>query len=91
MNKHRVRDNQSIRVINDHNEVHAIHDELRNQLGELYNAISKSYIYSLISQRTGYCPKRIAYILNHTEMSEKPTTELQRARVTPRFYCIRVK
>lgn len=66
MNKHRVRDNQSIRVINDHNEVHAIHDELRNQLGELYYAISKSYIYSLISQRTGYCPKRIAYILNHT-------------------------
>ena len=47
MNKHRVRDNQSIRVINDHNEVHAIHDELRNQLGELYYAISKSYIYSV--------------------------------------------
>ena len=44
MNKHRVRDNQSIRVINDHNKVHAIHDELRTQLGELYYAISKSYI-----------------------------------------------
>lgn len=73
MNKHRVRDNQSIRVINDHNEVHAIHDELRNQLGELYYAISKSYLYSLISRRTGYCPKRIAYILNHTKMSEMPT------------------
>jgi hypothetical protein len=73
MNKHRVKDNQSIRVINDHNEVHAIHDELRNQLGELYYAISKSYLYSLISQRTGYCTKSIAYILNHTKLSELPT------------------
>jgi hypothetical protein len=73
MNKHRVKDNLSIRVINDHNEVHAINDELRTQLGELYYAISKSYLYSLISRRTGYCPKRIAYILNHTKMSEMPT------------------
>ena len=73
MNKHRVKDEIPIRVINDHNEVHAIHDELRNQLGELYYAISKSYLYSLISQRTGYCEKQIAYILNHTKMSEVPT------------------
>lgn len=74
MNKHRVKDDIPIRVTNDHNEVHAIHDELRTQLGELYYAISKSYLYSLISKRTGYCPKRIAYILNHTKMSDKPTT-----------------
>ena len=74
MTKHRIRDNQSIRVINNHNEVHAIHDELRTQLGELYYAISKSYLYSLISRITGYCPKRIAYILNYTKMSDKPTT-----------------
>ena len=72
MNKHRVRDNQSIRVLNDHNEVHAIHAELRTQLGELYFAISKNYIYGEISKRTGYCIKSIAHILNHTK-SEKPT------------------
>ena len=70
MNKHRVKDNQSIRVINDHNEVHAIHEELRTQLGELYYAISKSYIYSVISKRTGYCIKSIATILNHTRKVE---------------------
>ena len=70
MNKHRVKDDIPIRVINDHNEVHAIHEELRTQLGELYYAISKSYIYSVISKRTGYCPKRIAYILNHTSCKE---------------------
>ena len=74
MNKHRVRDNQSIRVINDHNEVHAIDDELRTLHGELYYAISRSYIYSEISKRTGYCVKSIATILNHTKMSDKPTT-----------------
>jgi hypothetical protein len=28
----------------------------------------------LISQRTGYCTKSIAYILNHTKKSDKPTT-----------------
>lgn len=74
MNKHRVKDDIPIRVINDHDEVHAIHEELRTQLGELYYAISKSYLYSLISQRTGYCTKSIAYILNHTKKSGKPTT-----------------
>ena len=68
MNKHRVKDEIPIRVINDHNEVHAIHDELRTQLGELYYAISKGYIYGEISKRTGYCIKSIAYILNHTKM-----------------------
>ena len=67
MTKHRVRDNQSIRVINDHNEVHAINDELRNQLGELYYVISKAYIYGEISKRTGYCVKSVATILNHTK------------------------
>ena len=74
MTKRRIKDEIPISIIHHHNEVHAIHDELRNQLGELYYAISKSYIYSLISKRTGYCPKRIAYILNHTKMSGKPTT-----------------
>ena len=69
MNKHRVKDDIPIRVINDHDRVHAIHDELRTQLGELYYAISKSYIYSVISKKTGYCTKSIANILNHTEMS----------------------
>ena len=74
MNKHRVRDNQSIRVINDHDEVHAIDDELRTLHGELYYAISRSHIYGEISKRTGYCAKQIAYILNHTKKSDKPTT-----------------
>ena len=74
MNKHRVKDNQSIRVINDHNEVHSVDNELRILYGEVYNAISRAYIYRLIAARTGYCEKQIAYILNHTKLSELPTT-----------------
>ena len=39
MNKHRVKDDIPIRVINDHNEVHSIDNELRNLYGEVGNAI----------------------------------------------------
>ena len=74
MNKHRVKDDIPIRVINDHNAVHSIDNELRNLYGEVYHAISRTYIYRLIAEKTGYCEKQIAYILNHTKMSEKPTT-----------------
>ena len=70
MTKRRIKDEISPLVLKHHNEVHAIDDELRNQLGELYYAISRSYIYSLISQRTGYCIKSIASILNHTRKVE---------------------
>lgn len=69
MNKHRVKDDIPIRVINDHNAVHSIDNELRTLYGEVYNAISRAYIYRLIAERTGYCEKQIAYILNHTKMS----------------------
>lgn len=73
MNKHRVKDDIPIRVIDDHNEVHSIDNELRAFYGEVYNAISRAYIYGLIAARTGYCEKQIAYILNHTKLTEKPT------------------
>lgn len=74
MTKRRIKDEIPIHVINQHNAVHSIDNELRNLYGEVYNAISRAYIYRLIAERTGYCEKQIAYILNHTKMSEKPTT-----------------
>ena len=55
MNKHRVKDDIPIRVINDHNAVHSIDNELRTLYGEVYNAISRAYIYRLIAERTVYC------------------------------------
>ena len=73
MNKHRVKEDIPIRVINDHDAVHSIDNELRALYGEVYNAISRAYIYRLIASRTGYCEKQIAYILNHTKLTEKPT------------------
>ena len=68
MGKHRIKDEIPLSIIHHHNEVHKLNEELRNQLGELYYAISKSYIYGEISKRTGYCIKSIATILNHTKM-----------------------
>ena len=73
MTKRRIKDEISPLVLKHRNEVHKLHEELRTQLGELYYVISKSYLYSLISRRTGYCVKSIAYILNHTKKSENPT------------------
>ena len=68
MGKHRIKDEIPLSIIHHHNEVHKLNEELRNQLGELYYAISKAYIYGEISKRTGYCIKSIAFILNHTKM-----------------------
>ena len=68
MTKRRVKDTIPISIIKHHNEVHKLNEELRTQLGELYYAISKNYIYGEISKRTGYCIKSIATILNHTKM-----------------------
>ena len=74
MTKRRIKDEIPIHIINQHNAVHSIDNELRNLYGEVYYAISRAYIYRLIAERTGYCEKQIAYILNHTKMSEKPTS-----------------
>jgi hypothetical protein len=77
MTKHRVRE-LSQRTIDDHNIVHAIDNELRSELGDIYNDMSRGSIYRRIAERLpkgyGYCEKQIAFILNHTRLSEKPTT-----------------
>jgi hypothetical protein len=75
--KHRVRE-VSQRTIDDHNIVHAIDNELRSELGDIYNDMSRGSIYRRIAERLpkgyGYCEKQIAFILNHTRLLEKPTT-----------------
>ena len=68
MTRRRIKDEIPIHIINQHNAVHSIDNELRNLYGEVYNAISRSHIYRYIAERTGYCEKQIAYILNHTKM-----------------------
>lgn len=64
--KNRVRDDLSPKTISDHKNVHAIDRELRNELGDVYHDVSRGSIYRRIAERTGYCAKRVAWILNHT-------------------------
>ena len=76
-NNKRVRE-KSQRTIDDHNQVHLINNKLREELGRVYHAIARGEIYNMIAERlpdgNKYCNKRIAYILNHTKMSEIPTS-----------------
>ena len=69
--KHRVRE-ASQRTIDDHNIVHAIDNDLRKELGDIYYDMSRGSIYRRIAARLPkgyeYCEKQIAYILNHTKM-----------------------
>lgn len=48
------------------NQVLDVYKEIMNKLGELSNAVSKSYIYDKVKEQTGLCTKTIAYIINHT-------------------------
>lgn len=64
--KNRVRDEKSPKTTNDHNNVHAIDNELRTTMGDVYHDVSRGSIYRRIAERTGYCVKRVAWILNHT-------------------------
>lgn len=46
--------------------VHRLYGEIMSELGELGTAVSRTYIYDRISDKTGLCGKTIAFILNHT-------------------------
>lgn len=49
------------------NYVLDVYREVRNELGELACAVSKSYIYEKIHERAGLCTKTIAFIINHVD------------------------
>ncbi len=49
------------------NDVLNVYSEVKNELGELACAVSKSYIYEKIHERTGLCTKTIAFIINHVD------------------------
>ena len=53
------------------NEVHRIYDEIIDNLGELASAVSKSYIYEKIKERTKLSIRTISFILNHTRYQWK--------------------
>lgn len=48
------------------NEIHRLYRQIRNELGNLANAVSKNYIYERIKDRTKLSIRTISFILNHT-------------------------
>lgn len=50
-------------------EVCRIYNQILNELGELRNVVSKSYIYEKIKERTKLSIRTIYFIVNHTRTS----------------------
>lgn len=50
-------------------EVCRIYNQILNELGELRNVVSKSYIYEKIKERTKLNIRTISFIVNHTRTS----------------------
>lgn len=50
-------------------EVCRIYNQILNELGELKNVVSKSYIYEKIKERTKLSIRTISFIVNHTRTS----------------------
>jgi len=52
------------------NAVHDLYDKIMDELGDLRNAVSKSYIYEKIQKDTKLSIRSISYILNHTKKKD---------------------
>ena len=52
------------------NAVHDLYEKIMQELGDLKNAVSKSYIYERIQRETKLSIRTISYILNHTQKKE---------------------
>lgn len=62
-------------VIRD-NHVLDAYKEMMDSLGELAHAVSKSYIYDRLKERTGLCTKTIAFIINHVKKNCAATKKM---------------
>lgn len=52
-----------------YNMIHDVYNKIMEDLGDLKNYVSKSYIYDKIYEQTHLSTKTISYILNHTTKS----------------------
>ncbi len=50
-------------------EIHKLYRQIISELGDLANAVSKSYIYEKIREKTKLSIRTISFILNHTDPS----------------------
>lgn len=53
------------------NEIHKLHRQILDELGDLANVVSKNYIYEKIQEKTKLSIRTISFILNHTKISYK--------------------
>lgn len=49
------------------NEIHELYQQIRHELGDLANVVSKGYIYERIKEKTKLSIRTISFILNHTK------------------------
>lgn len=49
------------------NEIHRMYREILDGFGEAANAVSKTYIYEKIHERTKLSIRTISFIINHTK------------------------
>ena len=49
------------------NQVHKLHKEIIDQLGDLATVVSRSYVYGKIKDATGLSVRHISRIINHTK------------------------
>lgn len=47
------------------NQVHKLHKEIIDQLGDLATVVSRSYVYGKIKGATGLSVRHISRIINH--------------------------
>ena len=52
------------------NEIHKLHRQILDELGDLANAASKGYIYERIKEKTKLSIRTISFILNHTKAAK---------------------
>lgn len=49
------------------NEIHRMYKEILDGFGEAANAVSKTYVYEKIHERTKLSIRTISFIINHTK------------------------
>ena len=65
MCKLQIKNRRESTMIRD-NEIHKLHRQILDELGDLANVVSKNYIYEKIREKTKLSIRTISFILNHT-------------------------
>lgn len=72
MSKLQIKNRRESTIVRD-NEIHKLHRQILDELGDLANVVSKNYIYEKIQEKTKLSIRTISFILNHTKISYKKT------------------